>query len=168
MLHQLIQGGIIISLIWLFYEDIKRRAISLWILMTVFLLRLTEVLVLKDAFRSNDFFLNIMFVVILVSCLYIYVAIRFKNTKSFFDTYFGWGDVLMFFNLSLFFSFIPFVGFMMLTFVIALLYALLILLILKKKLTIPLAGLQAMCLAVLLVFDNLISDLGIFTMSFLP
>lgn len=138
----------IVLLFWVFYQDLKERLVSIYLFLG--LIGIGSFLnfkaqILADVFLINSLF-NIAAVLLITLVLYLYS--RYKMKLSFFQEAFGLGDLVFFlfmaisfpplsflilFSASVIFSFVISIGFQRQ---------------LKKK--IPLAGLQALFLGVMI------------------
>lgn len=149
---------LILNLFLLFYQDVKNREVS-WILFPIALVLSGIISVFKITFFEMIIFwgLNLIILGVLFLCLIGYVYFKFGKNANLWD-YFGLGDVLFFVVLSINFSSFNFV--LMLIFSLLFSLMLSILLLLKKK-TVPLAGLQALFLIGVIIVQK-IFDLNSF------
>lgn len=129
---------LVISLLIIFYQDFRKRAVW-WFLFPLFLLASGYLHYVNSIF--NIFLLNsglnflIMSIILSISFLYAQLKLR----VSFFKEAFGLGDLLFFIGLTVAFPTISFI----VLFVFSLLFALglhLLLSVSDKKTTVPLAG----------------------------
>lgn len=146
-------------LLLIFYEDFRDRSVHLFLF-------LSSISIGGYLFYIHSFFsfyaislcYNLIFIIFLLGLIYLYAV--FKLKKKIRDV-FGFGDVLFFVVLGVSF---PTVTFFIL-FIASLLFSLIIFLTLKSKMTdktVPLAGLQALFIAVFLVINHLLNVMDIY------
>lgn len=146
-----IKGGILLSLAWITYQDIKERHVFVFLfpLITVLLgfLHYTEVS------KSNFVYaigINFIMIAIIFLCSFLYAKLKMK--VSFFKEAFGLGDLLFFVAFAIAFPTITFV----IMFVFSLLFSLIMGIITKQKSkdqTIPLAGYMSLFLFLILTIN---------------
>ncbi len=132
------------------YQDIKERAVSLWILLiTIFLIGFLHYQHSLTEQFLQAILLNIAIVLAIVCILFLYAKFKLKLALQ--DT-FGFGDLLFFMAIA--------VGFPTITFVVlfsfSLFFSLILYLVLKKKFkhkTVPLAGLQALFFSLIFLLN---------------
>jgi uncharacterized membrane protein len=100
------------------------------------------------------FMINVMMILVLSTCLWLYYHMRFKKKQLKFGEIIGIGDFLFFLIPGVCFSPFNFCLFLIVSLIIALLLSLTIKM---ENKTVPLAGYQALCLAVLLVLKFVFS-----------
>ena len=155
-MRYLIPIGLLLSLSVITYQDFKERQVH-WILFPLaFFLSIANSLqhITADKLLLNAG-INIILVLILFLILFLYVKIRFKGKKELWQLI-GLGDLLLFVVLTVNFALLNFI-----TFSIISLFLSLITSFVHKHKTIPLAGVQAFCLFVLLILQNTI-ELNLF------
>lgn len=139
---------LIILLLILVFQDFKTREISLLVLVGVFACNLFIFLIspnVKEFFHA--LYINILFLCFLFLALTIYVSFKEKKLTLIADKYLGWGDIIFLFTLSLSFSTINFIVFLVTSFVFTLVaYITLKLLKPNLKKEIPLVGFLAITL----------------------
>jgi len=142
---------LLLLLITIFFQDFKERKVSLWIFPLTILLG--GYLYYKQTFLqlyAYNLGINLSMLVLLFFIVFLYT--KFKLKQSFFSAI-GLGDILFFVVYAVSF---PTSTFLVL-FSCSLIFALLVFLVLKNNLkhsTVPLAGLQALFLC-LILFLNL-------------
>jgi hypothetical protein len=151
----------ILMLLFLFYEDYKKRLISLWAVSLCLLLGgfLHFLKVYLNAFLIGVL-INTGFVVVLFSILLLYAKLKMK--KKIFQV-FGIGDLLFF---LVFATSLPTVSFIVM-FVFSLFFSMLIFLILKNRIhqnTVPLAGLQSLFFALILSVNLFCKEVQLYSL----
>mgnify|MGYP000412748801 CR=1 FL=1 len=145
----------------LFYQDIKERKVSIWILITGILIGgCIHYLWQQPIVFLLNIGINISFIVVILGVLWGYA--KFKLKKKIFDV-FGEGDLLFFVLLAVS---LPILSFLM-VFVFSLIFSLVIFLLLKKRFTektVPLAGLQSLFLGLVLIANRLFSSIDIYAL----
>lgn len=140
---------LIISLIILFLQDIKSRAVS-WVIFPIIFL--STLYIQLQSIQLDElmiqFMINLFIILIQISFLMLYLKFTNKSWTELTSKYFAWGDILFFIILGLSFP-IPFFIFFLIASIII---SILISLILKFK-TVPLAGFQAILFAFVLLFN---------------
>lgn len=145
----------------LFYQDIKERKVSIWIL----ILGLISGGMLHFMTQPNIVFLsnigiNFIFIGLVFGLLWSYAKLKMK--KQIFEV-FGKGDLLFFILLVVS---LPILSFLM-VFIFSILFALIVFLILKSRLkedTVPLAGLQSLFLGLVLLANRFVDTINIYAM----
>jgi hypothetical protein len=150
----------ILLLLWIFYEDMKERQITLvWMLLLLglggFLNYQKQIL---EIFLINSI---VNMIVILTVVLILWIYSRLKLRSGLFSL-FGTGDLLFFIFLA--------VSFPMATFVVifstSLIFSLVVSVALKKKMKkwVPLAGLQALFLGVLVGVNQIFQIVNLYAL----
>ena len=142
---------VILLLLSMTWQDFKYRAISIWL----FLLVLGGLAYLKySAEGMHRFFadlqMNLLFLVVQFLGLFGYFALKERRWVNLFKGYLGEGDLLFLILLASYFSFFNFLAFHILSLLLVLLFGLYFK---KRNPKIPLAGGQALCLALLMSID---------------
>lgn len=142
---------LIILLGVLFYQDIKERKVSVWILISGIILGgMLHWLHQNTLVFLSNVGITLSFVFLIFGVLYLYA--KFKLKKRIFEV-FGQGDLLFFMLLAVS---LPILSFVM-VFVFSLIFSLVIFMLLKKSFsekTVPLAGLQSLFLALVLIANK--------------
>lgn len=150
----------ITTLATLFYQDIKERRISVWVLIVgLFLGGILHFIQQTQIVFVSSIVMNITFIALVFGVLCLYVKIILQN--NIFQV-FGMGDLLFFILLAVS---LPLVSFLM-VFIFSLLFSLLIFILVKRKLknkTVPLAGLQSLFLILVLLANKLIPKIELYT-----
>jgi Flp pilus assembly protein protease CpaA len=145
----------------LFYQDIKERKVSVWILVCGIIVGGSLHFIHQNSivFVSN-IGMNLSFVGLIIGVLFLYA--KFKLNKKLFDV-FGAGDVLFFILLAVS---LPILSFLML-FVFSLVFSLLIFMLLKNgftEKTVPLAGLQSLFLGLVFIANKLTNTIDLYAL----
>lgn len=147
----LINIFILCTLLIIIYQDLKDREV--YGITFPILIALLGVLHYQYTSLMNFLYammMNVGILIVIMAILYVYNMVRLK--KAFFKEVFGWGDLFFFMALAVGFPTITFV----VLFVFSLLFSLIAWLVLKKKSnhnTVPLAGLMAVFLGVVLIVN---------------
>lgn len=145
----------------LFYQDMKEQKVSLWMLLLgLFSGGFLHFLHQDSLVFLSTILINLLFVSIIFSVLLLYS--KFKLQKNIFAV-FGLGDLLFFTILAVS---LPILSFLM-VFVFSTIFSLILFLILKKHFTtntVPLAGLQSLFLAIVLIINTFIDSVNIYAM----
>ncbi len=151
----------IITLGVLFYQDIKERKVSVWILLIgMFLGGMIHYLHQPPIVFLSNVGVNSVFIILILGILWMYS--KFKLKKKILDV-FGGGDALFFILLALS---LPILSFLM-VFVFSLIFSLLVFMILKNNWTaqtVPLAGLQSLFLGLVLIANKLVTSINIYAL----
>lgn len=142
---------VILSLLPISYQDFRFRAVSWYLFPISFLLIVIRNLhqVTAELLLEN-LGLNMLFILIQVSTLLAYFAIKKISVKQFLNQYMGIGDLLFFVLMSVAIPFPALPVFMVFSLVLSLFLGITSF----KNKTIPLAGIQAFLLAGILVLDE--------------
>mgnify|MGYP000241731841 CR=1 FL=1 len=145
----------------LFYQDIKERIVSVWVLISGILTGgFIHYLYQQPIVFLSNIGINISFIVLIFIILWGYA--KFKLKKKIFDV-FGHGDLLFFILLAVS---LPLLSFLM-VFVFSLIFSLVIFILLKNRFTVktvPLAGLQSLFLGLVLIANKLFSSIDIYAL----
>ncbi len=151
----LLQIGIIACLLFLFYQDLRYRAVY-WLIFPVLVLLLVAFTLTKSI--SGSFLLNsglnLGFVFVQLLLLSLYFSIRNKRWVDITREYLGWGDVLFLICIAFYLSPLNYLLFYICSLLLVLLVSAAS--IWKRgagEYKIPLAGLQALLFAVLVFTD---------------
>ncbi|PQJ80291.1 prepilin peptidase [Polaribacter porphyrae] len=151
----------IVVLLFLFYQDIKERKVVIWalVLSLIFGSFINYLNQQPIVFISN-IFINATFIAFIFGILGLYA--KFKMKQRIFDV-FGMGDLGFFMVLAVS---LPTLSFLM-VFIFSTFFALLVFLIFKYRFqpkTVPLAGLQSLFLALVLLANKFSSTLNIYAL----
>ncbi|MDA8956454.1 hypothetical protein N9H19_02425 [Flavobacteriales bacterium] len=139
------QIGLIISLLIIFFQDLKDRSVSLIIFPVLFII--VSYLSIMESDVSTWLIqtgINSVFLLFQLAVIKLYFKRKYDCNTAFFDYYIGWGDIIFLFVLGSAFNFIQLLLFMLYSMALALaIYFPLI--YLKKTQTIPLAGFMSLC-----------------------
>jgi len=150
----------ITTLTMLFYQDIKERKISVWVLVVgLFLGGILHFLQQTQIVFVSSIVMNITFIALVFGVLCLYAKIILQN--NIFEV-FGMGDLLFFILLAVS---LPILSFLI-VFIFSLLFSLLVFILTKRKLkekTVPLAGLQSLFLILVLLANKFIPKIELYT-----
>jgi len=141
-------------LLLLIFQDFKTREVSVWLLIGVFLCNTVIFLTsndLKEVFHF--FYINVLFLLFLLFTLTIYISIKEKKLVIITHNYLGWGDIIFIFTLTLCFSTVNFIAYLVFSFLFTLV-AYTVLKVIKPniKKEVPLAGFLAITLILLYIY----------------
>ena len=143
----------------LFYQDIKERKVSVWILIISLLLGGTlHFLQQNQEVFIASILMNVTFIALVFGVLCLYARVILQNNIF---KVFGMGDLLFFVLLAVS---LPILSFLM-VFIFSLLFSLLIVVLVKRKFknkTVPLAGLQSLFLILILLVNKLFPKINIY------
>lgn len=143
----------------LFYQDIKERKVSLWILISgVIVGGIIHFMKQDTTVFLTSVCVNLLFISLIFGVLWVYA--KFKMKQALFNV-FGLGDLIFFVLLG---GSLPVVSFLLL-FVFSLIFSLSIFLLLRKqfiKKTIPLAGLQSLFLGLIIISNKLTNNINLY------
>lgn len=133
------------------WEDCKYRLVHVWwyivlligLVGVTFTVRRTEELLLSTG-------MNLLFVFLLIILLTGYFSVRHRRWINLFDRYIGWGDILFFLVVAVYFTLEHYILFTIVTLILALCISPMIFWLQGKERHVPLAGIQAACLAIYL------------------
>jgi len=152
----------LMCLLFIGYQDLRYRAVY-WIcfpiVASLFLLIKTDKIGWYVSMQEAVF--GLLFFALQFFLLWIYFSVKEKKRVALTSGYLGWGDVLFLVAVSFYFSPFNYIIFYVLSMVLVLIYAIITRLVQSKKhLEIPLAGLQALMLSILIIltffYPNLI------------
>jgi len=143
---------VILSLVAIAIEDIRYRSVH------VYLFAFLLAGVWYIAFDNNSSSLvyeriitNVLFCILLFGLLNLYYCLKEQRWHWIFDRYLGWGDVVFLLSITAIWDIYTFIFYVILSLVLSLLIYLL--LISNRSKYIPLAGLQAVVLALVLCLE---------------
>lgn len=145
----------VLLLLYLFYQDLRYRAIY-WICFPVLLLLILMAGRFTFSGLENGLY-NCLFLFVQMSVLTIYFSLKRKRWVNITKELLGWGDILFLLSVAFYFSPINYLIF----YVSSLTFVLLLTGIFKRyyparmtRFTIPLAGLQALMFSLLMIFET--------------
>ncbi len=145
----------------LFYQDIKERKVSVWVLILGIVIGgIIHYLCQQPIVFLLNVGINILFVLLIFIILWGYAKLKLK--KKIFDV-FGLGDLLFFILLAVS---LPLLSFLM-VFVFSLIFSLVVFILFKNRFTektVPLAGLQGLFLGLVLIANKLFSSIDIYAL----
>jgi hypothetical protein len=150
----LLESILTLFLLILIFQDFKTREISIWVLVGIFACNAVIFLIspnLKELFHS--FYVNVLFLIFLLLTLTLYFSIKERKLVFIADNYLGWGDIIFIFTITLCFSTVNLILYLVCSFLFTMLFYLIFKIInpsLKKE--IPLAGFLAITLILLYIY----------------
>ncbi|PRY48091.1 hypothetical protein B0I27_11625 [Arcticibacter pallidicorallinus] len=145
---------LIVWLLLLFAQDMRWRAVYWWMYPVLTILLILDRLSGVDAFAIMvDTSWNLVFLSVQFLLLSLYFRIKYKTWTNLTREHIGWGDILFLLCLGCYLPPINYLFFYMLSLGVILLFSLLVIALKRRSLNIPLAGLQAMIFAVVLMAD---------------
>lgn len=155
MLSSIIKIFIIPLLLALFVQDYRHRTIHVLNLVLI----IVGVLVLSYTEKRLSLHIllaNFSFMVIQLVFLFLYVYIKFKRPALLFKKYIGLGDILFWIVPAVYLGFAEYVFFSLLSYLLILIFFSAFILISKRQITIPLAGVMALffCIYLLVTWHN--------------
>lgn len=153
---------IVILLLLISYQDFKDREVY-W-----FLFPVLAIITVFDLFNKLgwyslllNFSINLIFVLIDLALISLYFSLKKKQIINIFDQFIGWGDVVFFVNLGLFFSPLNFLIFFFGSILLCLIG---VFIFSGKRLMsfkIPLAGIQSILVLIALVLAKLVERINL-------
>lgn len=150
---QILIISLVLVLIYIFYQDIKYRAVS-WHLFPIVLVISIAITVhyISLELLVKYSLINVGVILFQITCLTVYFSLRLNKFTDITKTHLGWGDILFFICISPLFSPVNFIVFLFTSTFIALL----VMLVIKffsgnKPVTIPLAGILSLILVPLIL-----------------
>lgn len=146
---------LIAGLLFIFYQDVRYRAVY-WMLFPLLLALMFFLAVqqqgMADLTMNSGY--NLIFLFIQLCILFLYFSVKARGFVNITSGYLGWGDILFLLCIAFYFSPLNYLLF----YILSLITVLLITLIMyrfsnSKELKIPLAGLQAILFAIVLIAD---------------
>lgn len=153
----LLSGAVLIVLIIIAYQDFKYRAVY-WICFPVLAVLLGIHKTIDNGFQSllTESLFTVGFLLIQFLVLWLYFTIKYRKSINLTNGYLGWGDILFLLAVCFYLSPLNYVVFYVGSLMASIIYALANRLISKKDtLTIPLAGIQALLFALLLIIAHM-------------
>ncbi|MDO5968993.1 prepilin peptidase [Flavivirga aquimarina] len=144
---------LIVILVFVFFQDLKKRTIHVALPIILFLLALVINYSSTDL-KFSYILYNIAFIIINILGVVLYFSLKNKGFVNPIDTYIGLGDIAFFLAITPLFNLKPFILF----FVFGLLFSLLThlgFMLFKQVKTIPLAGYLSLFLIVNIIAKNM-------------
>jgi len=161
---------VLLSLAFIFYQDMQYRAVY-WICFLVLAILLFGLKYSLTGFLNGltDVGYSLLFLLIQLFFLWIYLSVKNRGMINITNDYLGWGDILFLIVITFYLSPGNYVLFYIGSLILVLIYAVLRGYSGGKKSNkhIPLAGLQAMLLAVLMVMDYLLKAFALYSDSWI-
>lgn len=152
----IIQSLLFVILILMAWQDFKFRAVYWW-LFPLLLMALAMIKIKENNWSSlsNDLLYNGLFLGGQILFLTLYFSIKERRRVNIFKAYFGLGDLFFLCCITVYFSFLNYILFYIISLLAIILLTLFTQVMLKKtNPKIPLAGWQAILLLVFLVVDG--------------
>lgn len=151
-------------------QDFKSREISWYLIPLLFIAFLSKGIALTSVKEISTLFLiNFCFVVFILLVLTIYISLKKQQLTNIINSYIGLGDVLFFFALCAAFSFVNFIAFYIGSTLFSLIAFLAYNAISKKaSKEIPLAGIMAGLLILLIAINHFATNLNFYSDIFIP
>jgi len=153
----LLQVVVMFSLAFICYQDLMYRAVY-WLCFPVLAILM---FIIKYKFSGMEETLthagySLVFLIFQLLVLWVYFSIKQKKAINLTGDYLGWGDILFLAAITFYLSPANYVVFYVVSLVVVLMYMLMAaqLTSSKKNLNIPLAGLQAALLCLLILVDE--------------
>lgn len=163
------QVCILFCLLAMFYQDLKYRAIS-WFIFPSLALSITLFLINKEIpflTIAENFIINNLLLILQLGILTVLFSFREKRWVNITNGYLGWGDILFFAAISPYFSPVSFVAFYCVSLLITLVITIPFFIKTPQTFKIPLAGLQAITLTVLLTVNWFIYSISMPSLNLL-
>ena len=142
---EFIVGLLVACLLLIAFQDFRERAVNWYLFSVAFVICAFQASLYLDWIEIMiNFGINLTLLVVLFTTLLCYLLIRFGRNQLSLWNYLGLGDVLFFIVLAICFSPFNFVIFTVVSLMISLLTSILFL----SGRTVPLAGIQALCLGI--------------------
>lgn len=151
----ILESILILMLLFLFYQDMKYRAVY-WLLFPALLMLLFPIVLRQLSFAETmrNGLCNLAFIISQLLIVSIYFSIKKRRLINITQDYLGLGDVFFLFVIAFYFSPLNYIVFYMTSLVLVLLLAIVFIIRGKKQLLkIPLAGLQAILFLIILIVD---------------
>jgi len=166
----LLQVVMMICLAFICYQDLEYRAVYWWCFPVLAVLMFT----LKYKLSGLETTLNhagygITFFAFQLSILWAYFSIKNKEFVNLTNDYLGWGDILFLIAIAFYLSPGNYIVFYVASLIVVLLYTLIVMWLSNKDRNphIPLAGLQAAILAILMLIDYTVPKFMLYDDSWL-
>ncbi|AMA50317.1 MULTISPECIES: prepilin peptidase [Flavobacterium] len=147
-MNLLLYWGLILALLFLFFQDLKHRAIHITLPLLIIIIGFS-IPPFPFYLRMKSTLINCVFFLLIFGMMVFYMRIKNKNYSNPLNTYFGLGDVLFFISIAPLFELQKFLVFIVSTMLFSIT---LYFIFLKKRQTesIPLAGFSALLLVFVL------------------
>lgn len=145
---------LVILLLIIFYQDLRYRAV-IWFLFP--LLFCAAIWYNYDRINPEILFLNILFIVFLLSMLTLYVSARQKKLTAVWKGFFSWGDILFIIAIIPLFDFISYIYFFTFGTLFTLMIHCFVVRFTKNK-TVPYAGYLSVAAILFLLFEEQIQS----------
>lgn len=164
-----LQIAVLFCLVFICYQDILYRAVY-WICFPVLAILLMgmkyKLLGIEQTLLDAGY--GALFLVFQLCILWIYFSVKNKRIVNLTEEYLGWGDILFLVVIVFYLSPVNYVVFYVLSLIMVLLYVATTNVLSKKaNKQIPLAGLQAVLLAVLLLMEMYVDRLRLYEDSWI-
>ncbi|NQX41317.1 hypothetical protein HQN84_20875 [Pedobacter steynii] len=151
-------------LAFVFYQDMRYRAVY-WICFPILAILLFGLKFSLTGFIDGltEAGYGLLFLLIQLFFLWIYFSVKNKGMVNITNDYLGWGDILFLIAITFYLSPGNYVLFYISSLILVLIYALCTSSFQKENKHIPLAGLQAALLALLMMTDHLLSTFALYS-----
>jgi hypothetical protein len=147
--------GLLLCLLFVFFQDWKYRHIHIVLPITIFALSFYTIQQ-QNSIALKIISYNTIFFLITLSVLTIYMSIKNKQFLNPFQNYFGLGDLLFYIAITPLFLLQKYILFFILSMVFAVAMQLGLKKIIKQE-TVPLAGFSALLLIMVILSDTFLS-----------
>ena len=151
LLNKLLLAGIVVSSLVIFFQDLKEKHVSIWILCVFSGFILFEAIV-NGAFTEKSVLLNLLFCLIQFLIITLYFSLKARRFVKIFESLFGWADIWVTLSLAFSFYWVNYVFFLTFSYTVSLvLYILARIIFGNISEKIPLAGMLCFLYAVVKV-----------------
>ena len=106
----------------LIFQDFKERAISVWIFLSLFIIRVIAFLFLPANVHFLSILINVVYIAIIALCVFLYYFLRYqKQAAGTLKNSLGWGDIIIVFYFMLFLPSLFFIFFIQVSILLSLL-----------------------------------------------
>ena len=149
---------IAIVLLTMAFEDFKNRTVHAVLFPVLFLLSFVYAFYHLDGYAIlKNIGISFCFLALQGILLVLYFVIKHKQWINITDGYLGWGDVLFMLAILPFFSPLTYVLFYLSSLTVTIIFVLMYKIVVKEMKFIPLAGIQALCLLIVLHYHQFVS-----------
>ncbi|KIO75756.1 hypothetical protein TH53_18725 [Pedobacter lusitanus] len=151
-----LSGVILIVLGIIAYQDFRYREVY-WICfpLLAILFSIYKITTVGLSALLTDIIFTGGFLLLQFLILWLYFCIKYRKTVNLTNGYLGWGDILFLLAICFYLSPVNYIVFYVVSLVVSIVYALFTrLLSEKEELTIPLAGIQALIFALILIVER--------------
>ncbi|MDB5274735.1 MAG: type leader peptidase [Chitinophagaceae bacterium] len=140
------------------FEDFKSRTVHAILFPIVFALSVLYAFYHLDGYSIvENITFSFGFLLLQGILLVLYFVIKQKRWINITNGYLGWGDILFMLAILPFFSPTAYVLFYLVSLIVTMLFVVVYRIVFKKMVFIPLAGIQALCLVIVLYYHQIVS-----------